>query len=174
MILVKFLLDKGHYISGSQIPPRRATLDARKTRWFSAQLALRSGPESPRSALRSCVPGAALPGPRVFARQERRWTPLCSLRETVSLLASLIFKSTCSKSTAAWVKPYPCNGYDLIAFDIRHTLRVFQSARHTGAFPRETLTAGMKPGSTSYADLRAGIRAFRSANVPALYVGVRR
>ena len=48
----------------------------------------------------------------------------------------------------------------MIAFDIRHTLRVFQSARHTGAFPRETLTAGMKPGSTSYADLRAGKERF--------------
>ena len=30
MILVMILLDKGHYISGSQIPSRRATLNARK------------------------------------------------------------------------------------------------------------------------------------------------
>ena len=59
-------------------------------------------------------------------------------------------------------------------FNVRHALRASQSARHMGVFPRETLTAGTKPGSTSYADLRAGIRAFRSANIPALYVGVRR
>ena len=65
----------------------------------------------------------------------------------------------------------PLVSFDLY-FNIRHVLRTFQSARPMGAFPRETLTAGMKPGSTSYADLRAGIRAFRSANIPALYVGV--
>ena len=111
-----------------------------------------------------------------------RSTGLCSprtpadssmlLRETVSLLTSLIFKSTYSKITATRIKPYLCNGCHPIAFNVRHALRIFQSARPMGVFPRETLTAGAEVRSRAYADLGAGIRAFRSANAPAPYVGV--
>ena len=57
-------------------------------------------------------------------------------------------------------------------FNIRHVLRTFQSARPMGAFPRETLTAGAEVRSRVYADLGAGIRAYRSANIPDPYVGV--
>ena len=93
-------------------------------------------------------------------------------RETVSLLSSLIFKSKYSKNTASRIKPYLCNACYLIAFDIRHALRTFQSARPMGAFPRETLTAGAETRSKAYADLGSGIRASRSANVPDPIVGV--
>ena len=41
-------------------------------------------------------------------------------------------------------------------------------------FPSETLTAGAEVRSSAYEDLGAGVRAFRSANAPAPYVGVGR
>ena len=41
-------------------------------------------------------------------------------------------------------------------------------------FPSETLTAGAEVRSSAYGDLGAGVRAFRSANAPAPYVGVGR
>ena len=94
------------------------------------------------------------------------------LRETVSLLTSLILKSTYSNITATRIKTYLCNVCYSVIFDIRHALRIFQSARPMGAFPRETLTAGAETRSKAYADLGSGIRASRSANVPDPIVGV--